>query len=193
MAYSSISIESKPDKVYKCTPAEFKISAKLNQSVDWPNFAIAIWYDSGPTDTIWVIDDTGKYELGKGEGTPKIFDTTVGVTRTLNIGLHFTEAGTYRIRFTSGYLYLGVIHVDDEVSTTVTVEEAAPTPTPTPKLAIGTRELTSITASLITLGASLLALPRDKSWVAAPVAAGTAIATYMLYPKISEAITKKTE
>ena len=189
MAYSSISIVSKPDKVYKCTPAEFKVSAKLNQSVDWPNFIIGVRYDSGPTDTIWVVYDTGKYEVGKGESLSVPFDTTVGVTRTVNFGLHFTETGTYTIKFFSGYLYLGVIYVDNEVSTTVTVEEAPPTP----KLALGTRELATITASLMTLGASLLALPSDKSWVAAPVAAGTAIATYMLYPKISEAITKKAE
>jgi len=129
-AYSEVKSFTLPEKGEVNKPVEFEIVGHLSKSVRWPNFAIALWYRSGPTDKVTVTMDGVPYELPLGSilytRTTYRPDPCFNLKATYSIT--FEEKGDYSFAALTGYFDVdeGRFYYDDRVDKTVKIAEVAP-------------------------------------------------------------------
>ena len=163
-----------PSKATVCSKEPY-VSA---EAIGSGTYCACLSLDDGPSPIKIITGDGKEHEIRKGEGLAVCED---GGWVNISWNLHFMKAGKYRLSLLSGKVVGKEMHYDDKYSFTVDVKER----TAAGGVSLGTRELATATASFIALGSSLLALPANKKWVAAPITLGTAAATYLLFPKLS--------
>ena len=178
MPYSMIDPINVPDKAYACTKTTYEVVGRLTQDVNWPNFALALFYEEGPTDTIdvYMNDMNGnKYTVEKGTGVSVHTDCTkAGCEIRQKFDVHFPTTGTYKITFATGYMEDHTFYIDFELSPTVEVTEAPPPVKPR----VPTEVIASTTTFLLGTGLALMFLPRQYRLGSLAIGSVAGLATY---------------
>jgi hypothetical protein len=112
---------------------EFNLAGYLTKNAGWSNFAVGLWYDSGPSDYITVTVDSTSHRINKGNGLVfYINNPNVPATITSRGTITLPLEGSYTVVGIAGYIQGGAFYVDSRDSKTISYTASAPSPTPTP-------------------------------------------------------------
>jgi len=112
---------------------EFNLAGYYTKNAGWSNFAVGLWYDSGPSDYITITVDSTSHRINKGTGLVfYINNPSVPTTITSRGTITLPSQGDYTVVGIAGYIQGGAFYVDSRDPKTITYTAGAPTPTPTP-------------------------------------------------------------
>jgi hypothetical protein len=130
-----------PSEVGVGETARFSLRGELIRlpHIRIPNFAVALWYEDGPQDSVKVVIGGREYLVRKKTGLADTRPVYVGAVITISGTVKLEATGTYVFKGLAGYADVasGTFYVDavDEKRVTTrqpSVPAPAPTPTPTP-------------------------------------------------------------
>ena len=124
--YSSIKEFSLPEKVDIGSRAPFSIEGHLDSEVDWPNFAIGIFYIDGPADELTVTVEGREFKVSRNMGVVKYAKPREGelqpcLTLTMSGDVLIEEEGSYRLSAMTGWFdeENNVLYYDDKIDKTL--------------------------------------------------------------------------